>query len=54
MIDVDHFKLYNDTHGRPMDDACLSAFGKGLTWIAAETIGLATRYSGDVPIARLA
>jgi diguanylate cyclase (GGDEF)-like protein len=47
MIDVDHFKLYNDTYGHPMGDACLSRLGETLAGIAAETMGFAGRYGGE-------
>jgi len=47
MIDVDHFKLYNDTYGHPMGDACLSRLGETLSGIAAETMGFAGRYGGE-------
>jgi diguanylate cyclase (GGDEF)-like protein len=47
MIDVDHFKLYNDTYGHPEGDACLSRLGETLSGIAAETTGFAGRYGGE-------
>jgi diguanylate cyclase (GGDEF)-like protein len=47
MIDVDHFKLFNDTYGHPEGDACLSRLGETLAGIAAETIGFAGRYGGE-------
>jgi diguanylate cyclase (GGDEF)-like protein len=47
MIDVDHFKLYNDTYGHPEGDVCLSRLGETLSIIAAETMGFAGRYGGE-------
>ncbi len=47
MIDVDHFKLYNDTYGHPEGDVCLSRLGETLAGIAAETAGFAGRYGGE-------
>ena len=47
MIDVDHFKLYNDTYGHPEGDACLTRLGGALSGIAAETMGFAGRYGGE-------
>jgi diguanylate cyclase (GGDEF)-like protein len=47
MIDVDHFKLYNDTYGHPEGDACLTRLGETLSDIAAETMGFAGRYGGE-------
>src|SRR6202043_4142804 len=47
MIDVDHFKLFNDTYGHPEGDACLSRLGETLAAIAAETMGFAGRYGGE-------
>jgi diguanylate cyclase (GGDEF)-like protein len=47
MIDVDHFKLYNDTYGHPEGDACLTKLGGTLANIAAETMGFAGRYGGE-------
>lgn len=47
MIDVDHFKLYNDTYGHPEGDACLTRLGETLSAIASETFGFAGRYGGE-------
>jgi diguanylate cyclase (GGDEF)-like protein len=47
MIDVDHFKLFNDTYGHPEGDACLARLGETLAGIALETMGFAGRYGGE-------
>jgi diguanylate cyclase (GGDEF)-like protein len=47
MIDVDHFKLFNDTYGHPEGDVCLGRLGETLAGIAAETMGFAGRYGGE-------
>ena len=47
MIDVDHFKLFNDTYGHPEGDACLSRLGETLAAISEETMGFAGRYGGE-------
>jgi diguanylate cyclase (GGDEF)-like protein len=47
MIDVDHFKLYNDTYGHPEGDACLTRLGETLSNLAADTMGFAGRYGGE-------
>jgi diguanylate cyclase (GGDEF)-like protein len=47
MIDVDHFKMFNDTYGHPQGDACLSRLSETLAGIAAETMGFAGRYGGE-------
>jgi diguanylate cyclase (GGDEF)-like protein len=47
MIDVDHFKLFNDTYGHPEGDACLGRVGEALAAIASETASFAARYGGE-------
>ncbi len=47
MIDVDHFKLFNDTYGHPEGDACLAQLGETLSNIAAAATGFAGRYGGE-------
>ena len=47
MIDVDHFKLYNDTYGHPEGDACLTKLGETLAGLASDTSGFAGRYGGE-------
>ncbi len=47
MIDVDHFKLFNDTYGHPEGDACLGRVGETLAGIADKTMGFAARYGGE-------
>jgi diguanylate cyclase (GGDEF)-like protein len=47
MIDVDHFKPFNDTYGHPEGDACLARLGETLSGIARDTLGFAARYGGE-------
>jgi diguanylate cyclase (GGDEF)-like protein len=47
MIDVDHFKLFNDTYGHPEGDACLNRVGEALSMIATQVLGFAARYGGE-------
>ena len=47
MIDVDHFKLYNDSYGHLEGDACLSRLGAALSSIAMSAAGFAARYGGE-------
>ena len=47
MIDVDHFKLFNDTYGHPEGDACLAHIGEVLARLANEVSGFAGRYGGE-------
>ena len=47
MIDVDHFKLYNDMHGHPAGDKVLHKLGEvlGGSWLRANDI--ASRFGGE-------
>ena len=45
MIDVDHFKLYNDHYGHLAGDACLRAVGEALA-LASEA-AIVARYGGE-------
>lgn len=47
MIDVDHFKLFNDTYGHPEGDACLKRVSEVLAAIAGSCSGFAARYGGE-------
>ena len=47
MIDVDHFKLFNDTYGHLEGDKCLRQVGEALAAIAGEIAGFAARYGGE-------
>ncbi len=46
MIDIDHFKRFNDTHGHPGGDALLAEFGHLLTRHARDE-DIAVRYGGE-------
>lgn len=47
MLDVDHFKMFNDSYGHPEGDACLSRIGEVLAATANLTGGYAARYGGE-------
>lgn len=46
MLDLDHFKRFNDTHGHPGGDALLAGFGQLLLDLAREE-DIACRYGGE-------
>jgi diguanylate cyclase (GGDEF)-like protein len=47
MIDIDHFKAYNDTYGHLDGDACLAKVGEVLMKVATDVKGFCARYGGE-------
>ena len=47
MIDVDHFKLFNDNYGHVEGDQCLRAIGETLAAAANHKADFAARYGGE-------
>src|ERR1700721_3236766 len=46
MIDVDHFKLYNDLYGHPQGDMCLCRVTQALRSTCRRPAALVARYAG--------
>jgi diguanylate cyclase (GGDEF)-like protein len=47
MIDIDHFKLYNDRYGHVAGDDCLRAVGEAIESSARRSGDLVARYGGE-------
>ncbi|MBU1646959.1 MAG: diguanylate cyclase [Gammaproteobacteria bacterium] len=47
IIDIDHFKLYNDHYGHLGGDECLRAVGRVLAGVARRPTDIAARYGGE-------
>jgi diguanylate cyclase (GGDEF)-like protein len=47
MIDVDHFKDFNDTYGHQAGDGCLQALSSAITRTVSQTGSVVARYGGE-------
>lgn len=47
LLDIDHFKAYNDTYGHLAGDACLKAVGQSLGQVFRRPADLIARYGGE-------
>jgi diguanylate cyclase (GGDEF)-like protein len=47
MVDVDHFKRFNDTHGHPVGDRCLELVASAIASAASDPAVHTARYGGE-------
>jgi diguanylate cyclase (GGDEF)-like protein len=47
MVDIDHFKLFNERYGHVAGDTCLRAVGETLSLVTLEEAALVARYGGE-------
>jgi len=47
LLDIDHFKLYNDNYGHPAGDTCLQLVASALNACVKRAGDLVTRYGGE-------
>jgi len=47
MVDIDHFKMFNDRYGHVAGDTCLRAVGETLSLVTLENAVLVARYGGE-------
>jgi diguanylate cyclase (GGDEF)-like protein len=47
MVDIDHFKLFNDRYGHVAGDTCLRAVGETLSLVTLENAVVVARYGGE-------
>jgi diguanylate cyclase (GGDEF)-like protein len=47
MVDIDHFKMYNDKYGHQAGDACLQVVGEAMKRAALRPQDMVARYGGE-------
>jgi diguanylate cyclase (GGDEF)-like protein len=47
MVDIDHFKTFNDQYGHPAGDACLRAVSTAVQGVLRRPPDMAARYGGE-------